>query len=153
MTKRYKGGVEPPKAVCPNEAAHIDEPIGYCEWHDWADHMGISHFQILCEGCGRYKIWIPKFVASPAFWSEYAVRTGTGSQPREVDDEVVSGEVVDDERYPMWEEWSEPRKELRYFKLTISEEFLANADGVIISLIEDSIGTIKMAIRAHKEHR
>lgn len=45
---------------CPNAAHHTPQPEGYIAWFDWAARMHRTHNQILCPGCGRFSIWIPK---------------------------------------------------------------------------------------------
>jgi len=38
-------------------ARHTRAPSGYVAWHEWADKMQKTHYQVLCEGCGKYEIW------------------------------------------------------------------------------------------------
>lgn len=45
---------------CPNARNHTKAPRGYLSWHEWAEKMMETHTQIICEGCGRYSIWVPK---------------------------------------------------------------------------------------------
>lgn len=45
---------------CPNNANHEPSPSGYVDCIDWAKHMGKTHRQTRCEGCGLYAIWEPK---------------------------------------------------------------------------------------------
>lgn len=45
---------------CPNRAAHTYAPRAYTAWHHWASRMNRTHRQIRCEGCGRFRIWIPR---------------------------------------------------------------------------------------------
>jgi len=44
--------------LCLNEKKHTLTPIGYFEWHEWADKKGKKHHQVKCKGCGLYKIWV-----------------------------------------------------------------------------------------------
>ena len=45
---------------CPNAANHTKAPMGYLQWHKWAREMMKTHQQIICDGCRRYAIWVPK---------------------------------------------------------------------------------------------
>lgn len=37
---------------------HTKSPVGYVQWHEWADKKSKTHKQIKCLGCNRYAIWI-----------------------------------------------------------------------------------------------
>jgi hypothetical protein len=45
---------------CPNEAEHTPHPIDYMSHAEWAEGMLKTHRQVVCEGCGRLAIWVPK---------------------------------------------------------------------------------------------
>lgn len=153
------------RASCVNREAHTDCPVGYGQWHSWADDMIQTHFQIPCPGCGLFNIWIPKLVASPHLWMDYSlfgrgeeaqeiVIRGTGSQVGEPPDEVVQGELVEETpHYPMWEEWEDPLKQLRYFKLTASEESMERMGKVRLRTLNDALTIIKTVISNYKEGR
>lgn len=40
---------------------HVEgEPAGYVAWFEWAAEKGKTHKQVRCEGCGLFKVWIPR---------------------------------------------------------------------------------------------
>ena len=41
-------------------ADHTESPAGYVQASAWADEMLKTHKQLLCGGCLRWKIWVPK---------------------------------------------------------------------------------------------
>jgi len=41
-------------------ARYFQEPIGYLNWHEWAEEMSKTYRQVECPGCGRYTLWVPK---------------------------------------------------------------------------------------------
>ena len=45
---------------CPNGAEHTPSPLGYLEWHAWAERMAKTHYQVRCTGCGLWTNWLPK---------------------------------------------------------------------------------------------
>jgi hypothetical protein len=51
-------GLQP--SECPLADMHTPAPVGYRNWHDWAERMSKTHKQAMCKGCRRYVIWIPK---------------------------------------------------------------------------------------------
>lgn len=46
-------------AICPNRHNHTEGPVGYLEWHSWAEEMAATHEQTCCKACGMYVIWTP----------------------------------------------------------------------------------------------
>lgn len=58
MTVRKKTKTPP----CPQAEQHgdTDAPTGYVARFEWAEEMSRTHEQRQCEGCGLYKIWVPK---------------------------------------------------------------------------------------------
>jgi hypothetical protein len=48
---------------CSRADQHTPAPEGYMAWQDWARRMSKTHTQVICDGCLKYKIWIPKDVA------------------------------------------------------------------------------------------
>ena len=46
--------------ACPNAHNHTKAPRGYLEWSEWSEEMSKTHTQIICNGCGRWSIWVPK---------------------------------------------------------------------------------------------
>jgi hypothetical protein len=46
--------------ACPNADQHTPSPVGYLQWHAWAEEKARTHSQMRCDGCGRYAIWVPK---------------------------------------------------------------------------------------------
>jgi hypothetical protein len=50
--------------ACPREAEHRYGPVGYCDWHDWADRRRKTHNTKMCE-CGFYLLLEPKPVREP----------------------------------------------------------------------------------------
>ena len=47
------------KELCPNDINHTVQPASYLDWHTWAEEMRETHFQIPCEDCNEFAIWIP----------------------------------------------------------------------------------------------
>lgn len=45
---------------CPNAANHTKSPLGYLAWHEWAEKMSRRYKQVVCDGCGRYSIWVAR---------------------------------------------------------------------------------------------
>jgi len=37
-----------------------NEPVGYVQWHEWAEKMSKNYVQEQCPGCGRFSIWRKK---------------------------------------------------------------------------------------------
>ena len=33
------------------------QPMGYTQWHAWAEGKSKHHIQVKCDQCGLYKIW------------------------------------------------------------------------------------------------
>ena len=46
-------------ARCPKGSAHTDCPPGYSPWFAWAEEKAKTHYQVRCEGCQRFEIWVP----------------------------------------------------------------------------------------------
>ena len=63
---------QPAKTDCPQWSAHTPRPAGYIGWHAWARRMSRTHRQLICSGCGRYKVWVEKGGARqhPRNWRE-----------------------------------------------------------------------------------
>lgn len=45
---------------CPKAALHTPQPVGYVEWHNWAQQMTKGFKQKKCPGCGLLNIWEPR---------------------------------------------------------------------------------------------
>ena len=45
---------------CLQAIYHEPEPQGYMQWHEWARKKSKTHRQVQCDGCGLFKIWVPK---------------------------------------------------------------------------------------------
>lgn len=45
------------EAQCPKARLHTKCPPGYLDWHAWAEKKSRTHVQVVCSGCGLYKIW------------------------------------------------------------------------------------------------
>lgn len=58
------GPMVTPYPDCPNAADHTPCPGGYVAWHAWAAATAKTHTQRVCDGCGRWNIWVPKRVMS-----------------------------------------------------------------------------------------
>jgi hypothetical protein len=50
----------PETRPCPQIHLHTVQPDGYVLWHEWADEMSKTHYQVRCPGCDRYEIWKKK---------------------------------------------------------------------------------------------
>lgn len=40
-------------------AVNKDEPIGYIDWHAWAERKKKTHKQQQCPDCGLWHVWVP----------------------------------------------------------------------------------------------
>ncbi len=46
---------------CPRATElHTPAPIGYLQWHEWAERKSKTHRQERCPECGFLSIWKPK---------------------------------------------------------------------------------------------
>lgn len=43
--------------LCPDKDLHTPCPVGYTQWHEWADKMSKTHEQVRCPSCGLFTIW------------------------------------------------------------------------------------------------
>lgn len=50
----------PTKIAAILRCRHTACPVGYREWHAWAEKMEKTHVQAKCPKCGLYAIWEPK---------------------------------------------------------------------------------------------
>lgn len=45
------------ESTCPQRHRHTKAPVGYLDWHAWAERKARTHRQVQCPGCGRWAIW------------------------------------------------------------------------------------------------
>ena len=61
--------------ICPNVMNHSLCPLGYSDWHDWAEKMSASYDQVKCPGCGLYKIWVLRGINSDGLGQQRDMET------------------------------------------------------------------------------
>lgn len=49
-----------PDPNCPLAERHTPAPRGYVAWHEWAEKMEETHYQVRCKGCDKFQIWKPR---------------------------------------------------------------------------------------------
>lgn len=62
---------------CPLESQHTPQPSGYNAWHEWAEKMEETHYQVKCEGCDLFAIWKPRPDVHEKGWCRGCGRTIT----------------------------------------------------------------------------
>ena len=50
-------------------------------WYAYAEHMSKTHRQVRCQGCGLFKIWVPKVPRATKSAINKVLRQLAGAEP------------------------------------------------------------------------